>query len=83
MDDHPQSNIPPPPAQAPGLLFEYEPVSGRLLVTSPRGGFVIFHGVPIDAYIWLRFSPVPERYLRERMIGAYYFICSSQCWPKA
>ena len=53
------------------------------MVTAPQGGFVIFHGVPIDAYIWLRFSPTPETYLRERLIGEFSFICSSACWPKA
>jgi hypothetical protein len=86
MDNHGQkysrNRFSPPQARAT-LRFDYDPVCGRLMVTAPQGGFVIFHGVPIDAYIWLRFSPTPETYLRERLIGEFSFICSSACWPKA
>jgi len=67
----------------PVLRCDYDPICGRLLVASARGGFVIFHGVPIDAYIWLRFSPLPTRYLRDRPIGEFPFVCSSVCWPKS
>jgi hypothetical protein len=70
------------PCQEPYLIFDYDAVCGRLLVTSTHGGFVIFHGVPIDAYIWLRFSPTPEKYLRERLISEFSFVCSSACWPQ-
>lgn len=52
------------------------------MVRSQRGGFVIFHGVPIGVYIGLRFSPVPGRYLRERLMSAFAFVCSSACWPQ-
>ena len=64
------------------MAFDYDVVSGRLLVTSPQGGFVIFQGVPIDAYIWLRFSPTPQTYLRERLIGEFSFVCSRACGPQ-
>jgi hypothetical protein len=70
------------PSQGPSLAFDYDAVRGRLLVTAAGGGFVLFHGVPIDAYIWLRFSPTPEQYLRERLIGEFSFVCSSACWPQ-
>jgi len=81
---HIQSDIPLPPVEAPSpLTFDYDPVCGRLLVSSKHGGFVIFHGVTIDAYIGLRFSQMPEHYLRERLIGEFAFVCSSACWPEA
>jgi hypothetical protein len=82
MENRSERQFPPPHVKAPSLYFDYDPVCGRLLVTSARGGFVIFYGVPIDVYIWLRFSPAPEKYLRERMIGEFFFVCSSACWPK-
>ena len=74
----------PQPAhmERPSLDLDYDAVCGRLLVTSSRGGFVIFHGVPIDAYIRLRFSATPEAYLRDRLIREYAFVCSSSCWPR-
>ena len=83
MDKYMQSHLPPLDGAAPSALtFDYDPVCGRLLVSSQRGGFVIFHGVPIGAYIGLRFSSAPEHYLRERLIGAFAFVCSSACWPQ-
>ena len=65
------------------LRYDYDPICGRLLVASARGGLVIFHGVPIDAYICLRDRLLPTRYLRDRPIGEFPFVCSSVCWPKS
>jgi hypothetical protein len=67
--------------QRPCLRLDYDVLSGRLLVTSARGGFVIFHGVPLEIYLGLRFATLPRKYLRDRLIGTFNFVCSSRCWP--
>lgn len=64
------------------LDLDYDPICGRLVVTSPKGGLLAFYGVPIEVYLGLRFTPTPEQYLRDRLIGHYAFVCTTEGWQQ-